>query len=1299
VSEFNADINLDVNASRALAKINKVDKALNKLGKAAQVSVKVNGLQAAEKAAARLYAQLEKIENAALSKLPRQVQILIAYLKAANRTVGELAGRLAVAATLTGDIAGVNFAPLIKQLKNVSSLLFEVEKVQVKFINSLKFSNKLTGFNPKGLLDGLDLVKVRIIEIGRLLRSTFGGAGGTGGQLLLPGAGGTGGGAGGGGGGGGALAIPSQPFKGFSTNTIRDLQEASKYFKNLVETAEIGSQEFRAFGRALDMVNKELKEATRSVSQDDLDRRFEVRRRRARVDRLREKKRRNQDALSSGLIGGAFPLLFGQGAGASIGGALGGAGGGFVGGNLGFGLSLVGTALGTAFDDLTAASIETGQALKDPIGNFDQLNDKLQLFNKEGALGVKNLIALGRSQEAANEIQRRLIDVVGTQGYDDLVQLGDATKELSKDWAELTVKMQALMAGPLGALLRALNKGINGTAAGTTNRLDGSQIFSRLSDTEGQKFLNEINKASLQDAKPPVGGFFPGTGTENVDKVLEKYAKLFPAPAADPIELTPAQKQADADAELVTAEKKEALRKQGIALERSVAQFRLSNEDTIYGFKQKIAGIERQNIQLRQSIENRIFNQRQAIAKQESDNIRKQQQIDIDRQDLALSGSRTFTNAPGEDLANSLSDAVRGYIKTRAEGEANLQQKEREFTIATLQLEKRQADFELQVQQKVEVIKRNITEYERSVTKYKLDTATQIYNLQISAADYVLAKAKERVRTETEAAAKLKGTADLAEMVRSGNYGAGGKYMQGSIGPTSTGPHFDIKRKDGSFFGRTALDEYVKVNGKPLSSGVTVPGGEFGASRSYGSHKGWDYAFGGNAGLTMSGGAKFMDTQKTAHGDATAFMTPDGQVYQILHGTFVPPTKAETATASSMPAMPAALAAPAAPGVTDVSGLNAQSAKLNQDFLATKQNALETQRIANELNNEQAAAQITNNISNAIKAINAPLDTLLQNQKARFEDEKAYARLLQEGISPALAQQTVEIERQVSTQLQQLDTLVARTESQIILLQGLGKETTELEKQLQVLKDQKDILEGKGQSAVSAAATNEDGKKIRDYMTQLQGELNDTDAMIVSLSKTVTSELGTAMSDAITGLIDGTTSVEEAFSDMFANIGKAFIDMATQMLAQKAILMLLSAFTKGPGGGAVAGAEGIGAAAAGGFSFAGGGYTGDGPRSGGVDGQGGFPAILHPQETVIDNYGGRGAMNYYGGGSGGVNGGGDGTFRLETTVINGVEYATVEQVRAMGQSSARQGAAAGNAMTMNGLRNSRSQRAKIGMGR
>jgi hypothetical protein len=70
-------------------------------------------------------------------------------------------------------------------------------------------------------------------------------------------------------------------------------------------------------------------------------------------------------AVSSALIGGGFPLLFGQGPGAAAGGALGGVAGGLLGGGFGFALSIVGTALGDiitkaeAFDKSLAA-LNTG---------------------------------------------------------------------------------------------------------------------------------------------------------------------------------------------------------------------------------------------------------------------------------------------------------------------------------------------------------------------------------------------------------------------------------------------------------------------------------------------------------------------------------------------------------------------------------------------------------------------------------------------------------------------------------------------------------------------------------------------------------------------------------------------------------------------------------------------------------------------------------------------------------------------------------------------------------------------------
>ena len=47
-------------------------------------------------------------------------------------------------------------------------------------------------------------------------------------------------------------------------------------------------------------------------------------------------------------------------------------------------------------------------------------------------------------------------------------------------------------------------------------------------------------------------------------------------------------------------------------------------------------------------------------------------------------------------------------------------------------------------------------------------------------------------------------------------------------------------------------------------------------------------------------------------------------------------------------------------------------------------------------------------------------------------------------------------------------------------------------------------------------------------------------------------------------------------------------------------------------------------------SFDGGGYTGSGPRSGGLDGKGGYPAIVHPGEVITDLTKGQGG---FGGGA------------------------------------------------------------------
>lgn len=117
-------------------------------------------------------------------------------------------------------------------------------------------------------------------------------------------------------------------------------------------------------------------------------------------------------------------------------------------------------------------------------------------------------------------------------------------------------------------------------------------------------------------------------------------------------------------------------------------------------------------------------------------------------------------------------------------------------------------------------------------------------------------------------------------------------------------------------------------------------------------------------------------------------------------------------------------------------------------------------------------------------------------------------------------------------------------------------------------------------------------------------------------------------SDLKSGLQEGQTFWEalgNAGANALDKIAQKALDMATTGIWD----MIFGAVMGGLGGGSM-GMFGIGGGTPLGYggtagiypgfpSFAGGGSTGFGPRSGGVDGLGGFPAILHPNETVIDH--------------------------------------------------------------------------------
>ena len=93
----------------------------------------------------------------------------------------------------------------------------------------------------------------------------------------------------------------------------------------------------------------------------------------------------------------------------------------------------------------------------------------------------------------------------------------------------------------------------------------------------------------------------------------------------------------------------------------------------------------------------------------------------------------------------------------------------------------------------------------------------------------------------------------------------------------------------------------------------------------------------------------------------------------------------------------------------------------------------------------------------------------------------------------------------------------------------------------------------------------------------------------------------------------------------FDSFADSVLGKISELAAEAAVSGL---FGGGSGSGGLVGSVlgGLGGALGnffGGFSFDGGGFTGFGPRTGGLDGRGGFPAVLHPRETVVDHASGK----------------------------------------------------------------------------
>lgn len=173
---------------------------------------------------------------------------------------------------------------------------------------------------------------------------------------------------------------------------------------------------------------------------------------------------------------------------------------------------------------------------------------------------------------------------------------------------------------------------------------------------------------------------------------------------------------------------------------------------------------------------------------------------------------------------------------------------------------------------------------------------------------------------------------------------------------------------------------------------------------------------------------------------------------------------------------------------------------------------------------------------------------------------------------------------------------------------------------------QKGIIQSDDQRKKDEAAEKRRRKAQLDRLRtfeEFKNELGDTFLQMKKLEDGLVGVTENAMANFTDSFYDAITGAKN-FKDAFKDMARSIVEDLSKMLIQYYITQqifgaITSMFPSGGGGGGTTSTPSKPPAKSTGPIFAGGGFTGYGARSGGVDGKGGFHAILHPNETVIDH--------------------------------------------------------------------------------
>ena len=863
--------------------------------------------------------------------------------------------------------------------------------------------------------------------------------------------------------------------------------------------------------------------------------------------------------LENVLIGGGFPMLFGGGAGA----VLGGAAGGLIPGNPM--LSIVTSALGTVVDQFVVATTAMGASLRDPITNFEKLKEANLFASKTQEFYIQKLIETGRITEATGAIQARVAAIIGNTGVQSIQELGAETAELGRLLGQLTLLMQAAIAGPLTALIAKMNEILGVKISGDKAQNTINQLFEEGSKGAGKQLAATVNEITRKNA-----GNAPKIISEIDAAVAEARKSL--KPDTSKIQLDPAAQE------------------QGIKAAEQVADTIKGAYRTGFQLQQQALDLQRQGTDLQRRVADDIFNKQQQIARLQIDNERQRQQIAIETVDLEY--RRRISQEEGR-VAEALA-AEADLLKTRAQGEATIENAKR---LLQLDIDKQRRDTENYVYQlgrEIENIRRSTLNYEMQVADYRLDIERKVAaERRIDNAGTASGSVPAAVSGGNSGvtATSVAGFPITSRQGMRTHPVTGGQKMHAGtdIGtPMNTALAYSL---GGVVTKATTMGGYGKILEVKLDNGVTAFAAHLNDVLVKAGEKFKPNQLLARTGKTGLGTGPHLHMEGTRGGDSTAplpYLVLGGKKSKVTASTAASTTSQLTTAGSQVTARPAV------PSV-DAAGASATLANLNAKDAAIRKEAVTLQEKLNQLQ-ESAALQRLEEVARG------PID--LQQRRDAIEYAKADLSVVQIGNS--------ELQDRLAFEAQSLVKLQIRVEQDKQILANSkeqGKERKVIEDALQKgleITQQQIVLDrealrlaqekrfaveeaniqsqlgvtgtglkagfigpaaGAFESEMLKSGNTEQATRLAELTNQLtlaQVQAQGMESSVLAIGDA----FGTAMTSGVASLIDGTATAQEVFASFLNTIAEALMKAAAQMIAQYIAIGIARMFAGMGGGGA-----------------------------------------------------------------------------------------------------------------------------------